>query len=120
MTTGMPIVELGEAFVRAGLAFLGGVFSWLLAMSGSLFNPHAFEKNIIKKVYLELANLLDSIGTDKEKEHQHRVMATLKEAERTLASGVLPWRTVNLYYHLLVLYNYLNKIFVYVVEQFID
>lgn len=119
MTTGMPIAP-EEAFVRAGLALLGGAFSWLLAMSGWFFKPHASEKNIVKRTYIELANFIDSIGTDKENEFQHRVMATLKEAEQTLVSGYIPWRTTDFYHHLYVLYNYSNKIFLHVVEHFID
>lgn len=47
-------------------------------------------------------------------------MATLKEAEQTLVSGYIPWRTTNFYHHLYVLYNYSNKLFLQVVEHFIN
>lgn len=117
MTTGMPIAP-EEAFIRSGLAFLGGVFSWILAMGGWFINPHAAEKNIVNRLLIVLANFLDAVGSDNENEFQHRVMATLKEAEQTLQSGYIPWRTKVLYFHLYVLYNYSNKIFLYVVEQF--
>src|SRR6478735_4788806 len=54
MTTGMPVnPELAP--IRAGLVFLGGTLSWIIAMIGWFFNPHGPEKGVVKRVYLELA-----------------------------------------------------------------
>ncbi|WP_168193847.1 FUSC family protein [Lysinibacillus sp. SGAir0095] len=116
MVTGMPIAP-EEALSRAGLAFLGGALSWIIAMSGWLFYPHGPEKNIVKRSYLELANYFDAIGTTSENDAQHRVMATLKEANETIASGYIAWRNANLYNHLVVLNNYANKIYFFSIEQ---
>ncbi|MEK9198581.1 FUSC family protein [Ureibacillus sp. FSL E2-3493] len=119
MTTGMPIAP-DEAFTRAGLSFLGGLFSWIIAMSGWFFNPHGPERRIVKRSYIQLANFLDAIGTQKENDAQHTVMATLKEASQTLASGYIPCERTNVFNHLFVLNNYANKIFLFAVEHFTD
>ncbi len=79
MTTGMPIAP-EEAFIRAGLAFLGGLLSFIIAMSGWFFNPYGPEKNIVKRTFHVLADYLDSIGTDKENDLQHHVMSTVKRS----------------------------------------
>ena len=42
MATGMP-ENPDEALLRAGLVFLSGCFSWVLAMVGWFFNPHGPE-----------------------------------------------------------------------------
>lgn len=119
MTTGMPVAP-EEAFMRAGLAFLGGVFSWIIAMSGWFFNPHGPERVVVKRSYIQLADFLDAIGTEKENDAQHAVMATLKEASQIIASGYIPWRRTDVFNHLYVLNNYANKIFLYAVEHFTD
>ncbi|CAM5203690.1 putative membrane protein YccC OS=Ureibacillus acetophenoni OX=614649 GN=SAMN05877842_10280 PE=4 SV=1 [Ureibacillus acetophenoni] len=117
MTTGMPIAP-EEAFIRAGLAFLGGLISFIIAMGGWLINPYGQEKTIIKRTYFVLADYLDSIGTDKENDQQHLAMSTLKEARQILSSGYNPWGKTDLFNHLYVLNNYANKIFLYIVEEF--
>ncbi|MFC7684812.1 FUSC family protein [Ureibacillus sp. GCM10028918] len=116
MVTGMPVAP-EEAFNRAGLAFLGGVLSWGIAMSGWLFNPHGPEKNVVKRCYLELANYFEAIGTSRVNEAQHRVMSTLKEASETMASGYIAWRESDSYNNLFVLNNFAHKIYLFSVEQ---
>ena len=50
MTTGMPVhPELAP--LRAGLVFLGGTLSWMIAMIGWFFNPHGPETGVVKRVY---------------------------------------------------------------------
>lgn len=61
----MPIAP-DEAFIRAGLAFLGGSLSLIIVMSGWLINPHGPEKNAVKRSLIDLADYLDAIGTDNE------------------------------------------------------
>ena len=116
MVTGMPVAP-EEAFTRAGLAFLGGAFSWILAMSSWLFNPHGPEKNIVKRSYEELANYFKAIGTIHENDAKHRIMAILKEASETIASGYIPWSQNDDYLHLMVLNNFANKIYLFSVEE---
>ncbi|KGR78357.1 FUSC family protein [Ureibacillus manganicus] len=117
MTTGMP-VKPDDAFIRAGLAFLGGLLSFIIAMTGWIFNPYGSEKNIVKRTYNVLADYLDALGTEKENDRQHHVMATLKEASEILTSGYLPWRRTDIFNRLYVLSNYAHKIFLFVVENF--
>ncbi|HWL23515.1 MAG TPA: FUSC family protein [Ureibacillus sp.] len=119
MTSGMPI-EPEEAFVRAGLAFSGGVLSFIIAMSGWFFNPYGPEKNMVKRTYLALANFVESIGTGHENNQQQQMITTLKEASQILTSGYISWRRTDFFNHLYVLNNYANKIFLFVVENFQD
>jgi len=117
MTTGMP-VEPELAPLRAGLVFLGGCLSWVIAMIGWFFNPYGPETGVVKRVYNELANLIAAVGTDSFNEKRHRVMAELNEAESTLVAGHIPWRITDMYKRLYLLKNHANTIFLYVVENF--
>ncbi|WP_409272821.1 FUSC family protein [Neobacillus sp. SCS-31] len=117
MTTGMPVhPEL--VWVRAGLVFLGGTLSWVLAMLGWFFNPHGPETGVVKNVYTELAGFLDSVGTEKFNEARHRVMSGLREAEETLAAGYIPWRNTDIFNRLVILNDQANALFFYVLENF--
>jgi uncharacterized membrane protein YccC len=117
MTTGMPVhPELAP--LRAGLVFLGGSLSWVIAMIGWFFDPHGPETGVVKRVYLELAAFLDSIGTEKFNEARHHVMSVLKEAEETLAAGYIPWRQTDLFKRLYVLNGHANMIFLHILENF--
>ncbi|MGG4152503.1 FUSC family protein [Peribacillus muralis] len=117
MTTGMPVnPELAP--VRAGLVFLGGTLSWIIAMIGWVFNPHGPETGVVKRVYTELAAFVDSVGTEEFNESKNRVMSVLKEAEGTLAAGYIPWRKTEVFNRLYVLNDHANKIFIYILENF--
>jgi uncharacterized membrane protein YccC len=117
MTSGMPVnPELAP--LRAGLVFLGGTLSWVIAMIGWFIDPHGPETGVVKRVYLELAALLDSVGTKEFNELRHRVMSVLKEAEETLAAGYIPWRETDLFNRLYVLNGHANTIFLYILENF--
>ncbi|NHC41480.1 FUSC family protein [Bacillus sp. MM2020_1] len=117
MTSGMP-AQTELALLRAGLVFIGGTLSWIIAMFGWFFNPHGPETGVVQGVYLELAGLLDSVGTKKFNESRHRVMSVLKEAEETLAEGYISWRTTDLFNRLYVLNNHANKLFLFILENF--
>ncbi|MDN4493417.1 FUSC family protein [Ureibacillus aquaedulcis] len=116
MVTGMPVAP-EEAFTRSGLAFLGGLLSWSIAMGGWLFNPHGPEKNIVQRSYLELANYFEAIGTVHENAVQHRVISTLKEASETMTSGYISWKKSDMYNYLVVLNDFSHKIYLFSVEQ---
>ena len=117
MTTGMPVhPELAP--LRAGLIFLGGALSWVIAMIGWFFDPHGPETGVVKRVYSELAAFLDSVGTEKFNEAKYRVMSGLKEAEETLAAGYIPWRNTDIFNRLVVLNDHANKIFLYILQNF--
>ena len=117
MTTGMPVnPELAP--IRAGLVFLGGMFSLIMGMMGWLFNPHGPETGVVKRVYLELAAFVDSVGTGEFNESKNRFMSVSKEAEETLAAGYIPWRKTDLFNRLYVFNDHANKIFLYILENF--
>lgn len=119
MITGMPVDQ--DAFlIRAGLVFSGGALSWVIAMIDWFFDPHGPETGVVKRAYLELASLLDSVGTENFNEEKHRVMSVLKEAEETLAAGYSPWRTTELFNRLYILTDHANVIFTYIIENFAD
>ncbi|WP_423800932.1 FUSC family protein [Neobacillus sp. SAB-20_R2A] len=117
MVTGMPQApELAP--LRAGLVFLGGSLSWILAMLGWFSDPHGPETGVVKRGLLELAALLDSVGTDRFHESRHRVMSALMDADETLASGQTPIRQTNYFKRLYVLNNSAHHIFTYLLEDF--
>ncbi|WP_231514805.1 FUSC family protein [Oceanobacillus salinisoli] len=117
MTTGMPVnPELAP--LRAGLVFLGGCLSWIIAMIGWSFDPHGPERGVVKRVYVELASFLDSVGTEHFNKSRHRVISVLNEAEETLAAGYIPWRQTDIFKRLYVLNNHANSIFMYTIEHF--
>lgn len=117
MTTGMPVhPELAP--LRAGLVFLGGALSWLIAMIGWIFHPHGPEAGVVKRAYAELATFVDSVGTEKFNESKNSVMSVLKEAEETLAAGYIPWRETELFKRLYVYNDHANRIFLYILENF--
>ncbi|MEH7118126.1 FUSC family protein [Neobacillus vireti] len=119
MVSGMS-VDPELALLRAALVFLGGSLSWLIAMMGWLFDPYGPEESVIKRVYLELAKFIDSVGTNNFNESKHNMMSVLKEADETLIAGYIPWRETDLFKRLYLLNEMANKIFIYIIEQFID
>lgn len=117
MTTGMP-VDPEAAPLRAGLVFLSGCLSWLISMIGWFFDPHGPERSVIKRVYLELAAFLDSMGTEENATARQRMMSVLREADETLAAGYISWRTTELFKRLYVLKDHANEIFMYSLDHF--
>ncbi|MED1469916.1 FUSC family protein [Bacillus salipaludis] len=116
MTSGMP-VQPELATLRAGLAFLGGVLSWVIAMIGWFFHPHAPEQDVVKREYVELASFFDSIGSNNLNTVRQRVMTVFKEAEETLTAGYISWRKTDLFQRLYLLHNHANLIFMTVLEN---
>ncbi|MBI0579190.1 FUSC family protein [Neobacillus cucumis] len=116
MTSGMP-VQPELAPLRAGLAFLGGALSWVIAMIGWFFHPHAPEQDVVKREYFELASFFDSIGSDHLNAARQRVMTVFKEAEETLTAGYISWRKTDLFQRLYLLHNHANLIFMTVLEN---
>ncbi|RDW17549.1 FUSC family protein [Oceanobacillus arenosus] len=119
MTSGMP-VNPDEALLRGGLVFLGGALSWVIAMLGWFADPHGPETGVVKRVYMELASLIDSVGTEGFREHKHKVMSVLNESEATLTAGHIPWRTTDFFNRLYVMNDHANMMFHFIVENFSD
>ena len=79
--------------LRAGLVLLGGAFAWLVAMTGWFFNPHGPETNAVKKVYVELATLMLSVGTEQYNAARERTVLALRKADTTLLAGYISWKS---------------------------
>ncbi|MCM3570519.1 FUSC family protein [Neobacillus mesonae] len=117
MATGMPI-DPALAPYRAGLVLLGGLLSWTVAMAGWLYRPHEPEIRAVRKVYMALADYLDSIGTDHFHHSRHQTVMQMKETEDVLRAGYISWRITDLYKRLILLNNHANDIFLHVMEHF--
>lgn len=119
MVSGMP-ENPGLAPLRALLVFLGGSLSWVMAMAGWLFNPYRAEESIVKRVYIELAKFIESVGTNHFNESRHNMISVLREADETLTAGYIPWRETDLFKRLFLLNQNANVIFMYMNEYFMD
>src|SRR3954447_5809523 len=119
MTSGMS-VDPELALLRAGLVFAGGSLSWVIAMIGWFFNPHGPEEDVIKRVYLELAAFIDSVGTDTFDESRHSMMSVLNESDETLTVGFISWWETDLFKRLYLLNQQANTIFTYILNHFLD
>lgn len=117
MATGMPI-NPDEALLRAGIVFASGCLAWVIAMAGWLFDPHGPEKGVVKRVYLQLAKLLDTVGTEQFIQTKHKVMDVLNESEETLSAGYIPWRKTDEFKRLYLLNKQANELFIDTVENF--
>lgn len=82
------------------------------------FNPHGPETDVVTRVYLQLAELVDSVGTTKFTEAKHKVIEVLNESEETLSASYIPWRTTDMFNRLYLLNIYANELFISVVENF--
>jgi uncharacterized membrane protein YccC len=119
MVSGMSVnPELAP--LRAILVFLGASLSWIIAMIGWLFEPYGAEESVVKRVYLELAKFIDSVGTNKFNESRHNMMSVLREADETLAAGYIPWRKTDLFKRLNLLNQNANNIYLYIIEYFVN
>jgi hypothetical protein len=116
LSTGMPI-DPTLAPLRSGFVLLGGLFSWLVGMIGWFVDPHGPEKNAVKKVYQELGDFLDSVGTESFFERRQRLVPVLKTAEDTLLAGHISWWTKDEYKRLLLLNHQANSIYLEVLEH---
>src|SRR5699024_4037103 len=96
MSTGMPVNQ-EEAFLRAGSVFLGGSLSWVLSMIGWFMKPHGPEQGVVKKLYMQLAQFLESVGTDRFERSKQEMIEVLNEANNTMKEGHIPWRESDQY-----------------------
>ncbi|PSA90761.1 FUSC family protein [Bacillus atrophaeus] len=83
VSSGLP-VDPSEAPLRAGLAFLGGLFAWIIAMLGWLFDRHGPETAVLQKTYRQLAACLSAVGTPNFHSAQHQTVLMLRTARLTV------------------------------------
>ncbi len=117
ITSSMPIAP-EEAFIRAGLLFLGGLFSIFIAMFPMPFNPHYPENRAVKNVYLTLKKLMESVGTPHFTEQKVQMISALRAAEETLAAGYIPWYPTEHFTRLRYLTLHANSLFITLYEDF--
>ena len=119
MTSASP-VDPTLAPLRAGLVFLGGAFAWLVAMSGWFFHPHGPEMKSVKRIYSELAVLVDSVGTEQFNAAREKTVLALTDAESTLLAGYVSWKSSTIFKQLYLLKEKANSIFLDILEMAAD
>ncbi|ALX48855.1 FUSC family protein [Lentibacillus amyloliquefaciens] len=102
MTSAMEI-DPDAALSRAALVFSGGSVAWVVAMIGWFSDPYQPERKSIYRLYLTLSSLLPSVGTPAFHELKENTLFALKDAETTLASGYISWRSTDYFKRLYVL-----------------
>lgn len=110
LASGMPHGP-SEALTRGTLVLLGGALAWLIAMAGWLVNPHGPEAQAVRRLYMNLAELLDAAGTGKYNKARHETLISMVEAESILAGQGRSWREPVLAYRLLRLYHQAHVIY---------
>ncbi|MFJ8066501.1 FUSC family protein [Psychrobacillus sp. NPDC096426] len=105
------------ASTYAGLVLLGGVFAWIIAMVGWFFNPHGPETNAVKRVYLQLASLLQTVGTEQFNVARERTVLALRDADATLIAGFASWNSSLIYKRLYLLKDRASIIFSDILEM---
>ncbi|HLR61937.1 MAG TPA: FUSC family protein [Lentibacillus sp.] len=115
MTSAMEI-NPDDALLRAGLVAMGGAVSWVIAMAGWFSDPYHPEKKSVYHLYAALTTLFDSIGTAKFNELKEKTLFSLQDAERTLASGYISWRSTDTFKRLYVLKELAHGIWMDILE----
>ncbi|PKR85437.1 FUSC family protein [Heyndrickxia camelliae] len=116
MTTAMPL-DPTQAPLRAALVLSGGAIAWIIGMLPRILHPHGPETTAVIKVYHELANFIDAVGTDSYDVARHKIVLALKTAEDTLAEGYISWKVSNQYKRLILLNDHANNIFLSILEH---
>ncbi|TFJ91887.1 FUSC family protein [Lentibacillus salicampi] len=116
MTSAMEM-NPDAALLRAGLVAMGGTVSWLVAMAGWFSDPYEPEKKSIYRLYWALSTLLESIGTANFNEMKEKTLFSLQDAESTLASGYISWRSTDSFKRLYVLKELAHGIWMDILEM---
>ncbi|WP_066248985.1 FUSC family protein [Neobacillus drentensis] len=103
--------------LRAGLVFLGGAFAWLVAMAGWFLHPHGPEIKSVKRIYLELAALIDSVGTEQFNDAREKTVLALNDANSTLLAGYVSWKSSTIFKQLYLLKEQANSILLDILEM---
>ena len=102
--------DVSQIPLYAGLVFLGGMFSWIVAMFGWLFNPYGPETKSVHAVYVELSKLIDTVGTNDFNKMREKTVATLNTANDTLLAGYVSWNSSLQFKRLYLLKNQASAI----------
>jgi uncharacterized membrane protein YccC len=110
-------IDPALAPLRAGLVFLGGAFAWMVAMVGWFFHPHGPEIKSVKRIYSELASLIDSVGTEPFNAAREKTVLALTEADSTLLAGYVSWKSSKIFKQLYLLKEQAHSIFLDILEM---
>lgn len=119
MTSASP-ADPGLAPLRAGLVFLGGTFAWFVAMAGWFFHPHGPEIKSVKRIYSELAALVDSVGTEQFDTARKKTVLALTNADSTLLAGYVSWKSSTIFKQLYLLKEQAHSILLNILEMEAD
>ncbi len=109
-------VDPSLAPLRVGLIFLGGAFAWLVAMAGWFFHPHGPEIKSVKRIYSELAALVNSVGTEQFTAAREKTVLALNGADSTLLAGYVSWKSSTIFKQLYLLKEQAHSIFLDILE----
>jgi uncharacterized membrane protein YccC len=115
MATAMP-ADPSLAPLRGGLVLLGGALAWILGMTGWFVQPHRPETGAVKRVYLSLAEVLESLGTERFNAARHQTVVALKETESILIGAYHGLAKTNKFKRLFLLNEQANAIFLEAIE----
>jgi len=115
MTTSMPI-DPTQAPLRGAVVFACGCFSWLVSMSGWIFNPYGREISEVKAVYSSLAEFGGAVGSADISIPRHRMVTALRESKETLATGYTPWKDSAIFNRLYQLNEQANRLFLQMLD----
>lgn len=85
-------------------------------MLGWFISPREPETNAVKKVYIELAAFLDSVGTENFNEARQKTVSAMKQAEEILSAGLISWQSSDRFKRLYLLNEHANTLFLDVLE----
>lgn len=86
IATGFPLPPSAAPLV-AGIAGIGGVWAWLLAMAGAPLNPRKPETDAVKNAYLEVAAFLEYAHEPEAVNKQHNAMLALRSAQEAVQAA---------------------------------
>lgn len=110
--TGLP-VDPPAALERGSFVLLGGLLSWVIAMSGWFFHRLQPERKAVVKVYEQIEGFIKSIGTDQFNNLQHTSVLALRQADSILAG---PSNSSDSYKKLLLLNHMANDLLLSLTE----
>ncbi|HWO52792.1 MAG TPA: FUSC family protein [Paenibacillus cookii] len=100
-----------EAAIRGTLVLLGGALAWLIAMAGWLTRPHGPEMQAIRRIYAQLADMMEAVGTRDYEKARHETLIAMLEGEPMFAVRRHVWKETELIRRLERLFNQAHVIY---------
>lgn len=119
MTSAMNL-DPSQAPIFVGLVLLGGLNAWVVSLLGWFVKPFIPETVAVKKLYIELAQLASSVGTDEFNQVRARALSALKGAESTLLAGYISWHSSKRFKQLYLLKDMAHSIWAGILEIVVE